>query len=83
MSKDYSVTERAGNWGNPGRPPHLSGGRIFFSEGRLSVLTLISVSVPPPCYRSSTDVKDRGHTAKSAGGRLQLNSHTPYVCGFA
>ena len=23
-----------------------------------------------------------GHSAKSAGGRLQLNTHTPYVCGF-
>ena len=28
-------------------------------------------------------VKDPGHSAKSAGGRLQLNMHTPYVCGFA
>ena len=26
----------------------------FLLQGRLSVLTLISVSVPPPCYRSST-----------------------------
>ena len=25
----------------------------------------------------------RTHPAKSAGGRLQLNTHTPYVCGFA
>ena len=24
-----------------------------------------------------------GHSAKSARGRLQLNTHTPYVCGFA
>ena len=24
-----------------------------------------------------------GHSAKSAGARLQLNTHTPYVCGFA
>ena len=31
----------------------------------------------------STPVKDPGHSAKSAGGRLQLNTHTPYVCGFA
>ena len=50
----------------------------FFLQGRLSVLTLISVSVPPPQH-----VKDPGHSAKSAGGRLQLNMHTPYVCGFA
>ena len=28
-------------------------------------------------------VTDPGHSAKSAGGRLQLNTHTPYVCGFA
>ena len=28
-------------------------------------------------------VKDPGHSAKSAGGRLQLNMHTPYICGFA
>ena len=27
--------------------------------------------------------KDPGHSAKSAGGRLQLNTHTPYVCGFS
>ena len=31
----------------------------------------------------STPVKDPGDSAKSAGGRLQLNTHTPYVCGFA
>ena len=28
-------------------------------------------------------VKDPGHSAKSAGGKLQLNTHTHYVCGFA
>ena len=28
-------------------------------------------------------VKDRVHSAKSAGGILELNTHTPYVCGFA
>ena len=27
-------------------------------------------------------VKDPGHSAKGAGGRLQLNTHTPYLCGF-
>ena len=26
----------------------------FLLQGHLSVLTVISVSVPPPCYRSST-----------------------------
>ena len=33
-------------------------------------------------YRSSTE-KDPGHSAKSAGGWLQLNTHAPYVRGFA
>ena len=28
-------------------------------------------------------IKDPSHSAKSAGGRLQLNMHAPYVCGFA
>ena len=28
-------------------------------------------------------VKDPGHSAESASGRLQLNTHTLYVCGFA
>ena len=32
-----------------------------------------SVSVPPPFWHK----KDLGHTAKSAGGRLHLNTHTP------
>ena len=27
-------------------------------------------------------VRDPGHSPKSAGGRLQLNTHTPYICGF-
>ena len=28
-------------------------------------------------------VEDPGHSAKRAGGRLQLNRHTPYVRSFA
>ena len=28
-------------------------------------------------------VKDPGHSAESAAGRLQLNTYAPYVCGFA
>ena len=27
-------------------------------------------------------MKDPGHSAKSAGGRLQLNTHAPCACGF-
>ena len=38
-----------------------------------SLLTLISLSLPPPSLRQQR-VKDPGHSAKSAGGRLQLNT---------
>ena len=61
--------------------PAGAAGELSLLQGQHSVLTLISVSVPPPCYRSST-IKDPGHSAKNAGGRLQLNTHTPYLCGF-
>ena len=27
-------------------------------------------------------VKDPDHSPKSAGGRVQLKTHTPYLCGF-
>ena len=48
---------RIRDWKVAGSNPCRSGGRIFFSrvvQGRPSVLTLISVSVPPLCYCSST-----------------------------
>ena len=47
----------------------------------LSMKTCISVSVAPRV--TAVARKDPGHSAKSAGGRLQLNTHTSYVCGFA
>ena len=37
-----------------GSSPDTSGGRIVFLQSQLSVLTLISAAVPPPCYRSRT-----------------------------
>ena len=45
----------------------------------------VSVSVSVSLYRGSGDsaVKDPRHSAKSAGGRLQLNTYGPYVSGFA
>jgi len=51
----------------------------FLLRGQFSVMTLISVSSVLPHYHA----KDPGHSAKSAGSRLQLNTHTLYVCGFA
>ena len=43
----------------------------FLLQCQLSVLTLISLSVPPRV----TAVKDPGHSARSAGGRLQPLKH--------
>ena len=54
----------------------------FILQGQLFVLNLISVSGSTPVL-PQWNVKDPGQSAKSAGGRLQLNTHVPYVCGFA
>ena len=48
----------------------------FLLHVKLSVLILISVSVPPPVVLRQ-HVKDPGHSAKSSCGRLQLNTHAP------
>ena len=53
-------------------------GNFFILQGQLSVLTICSTPVLPQQH-----VKDPDHSAKSVGGRLQLNTHAPYVCGFA
>ena len=54
----------------------------FFSPGSVfcdeSYFGIRSTPVLPHYH-----AKDPGHSAKSAGGRLQLNTHTLYVCGFA
>ena len=56
----------------------LPGSAFCFCFFVFLLLTLISVSVP------STPVlpQNPGHSAKSAGGGLQLNAHAPYVCSF-
>ena len=47
MVRDGLVVERS-------RVPVQAGlAKEFLLEGQLSVLTFTSVSVPPPCYRSS------------------------------
>ena len=51
---------------NPGR----NGGRIFLFQSQLCVLTLIRVRSTPVLLQ--WHVKDPGHSAKSAGGRLHL-----------
>ena len=56
---------------NPGR----SGGRIFFSRINFVCWLLFGVRSTP--VLPQWHVKDPGYSAKSAGGRLHLNMHTP------
>ena len=56
---------------NPGR----SGGRIFFSRVNFVSWYLFGVRSTP--VLPQWHVKDPGHSAKSASGRLHLNTHTP------
>ena len=54
-----------------GSSPDRSGGIIFFSS-QLSVLTFISVSVPPPVLPQQR-VKDPGHSAKALFLKMSVN----------
>ena len=56
---------------NPGR----SGRRIFFSKVNFVCWLLFGVHYTP--VLPQWHIKDPGHSAKSAGGRLHLNTHTP------
>ena len=58
---------------NPGR----SGGIFFFPPSSLCVLSLILSGVCSAPMLPQRHVKDPGHSAKSAGGRLHLITHTP------
>ena len=49
----------------------------FSSPGSTFSYFVRSISVLPQLHG-----KDPGHSAKGAGGRLQINTHAPYVCGF-
>ena len=58
---------------NPGR----SGGRIFFSRVNFVCWLLFGVRSTPVLLQ--WHVKYPGYFAKSAGGRLHLNMHTPFT----
>ena len=51
--------------------PSRRGGRIFFSRANFVCWLLF-------CVRS-TPVEDLGHSAKTASGRLHLNTYTPFT----
>ena len=54
--------------------PDGSGGRIFFSRANFVCSLLFGVRSTP--VLPQWHVKDPGHSAKSAGGRLHLNTRT-------
>ena len=73
------LEHRTRDWKVAGSNPCWNGGRIFFSRVDFLCWLLFRYPFHP---RVTTVARNPGHSAKSAGGRLQLNTHTPYVCGF-
>ena len=68
-------------WKGPGFESRQERRENILLRGQLSVLTLIFCTCSTPVLPQQ-HVKDPGHSTKSGGGRLQLNTHTPYLCGF-
>ena len=66
------------DWRVPGSSPGRSSGRIFFSRVSFLCWLLFQYMLHP----SVTTVKNPCLSAKSVSGRLQLDTHTPYLCGF-
>ena len=75
------LERRTRDWKVAGSNPCRNGGRIFFSRVDFLCWLLLQYLFHP-CF-TAVACKRTGHSAKSAGGRLQLNTHTPYICGFA
>ena len=74
------LERRTHDWKVAGSNPCWNSGRIFFS--RVDFLCWLLFRYPfHPCV-TTVARKNPGHSAKSAGGRLQLNTHTSHVCGF-
>ena len=71
-TRDWKVTDTNPCW---------SGGRIFFS--RVNFLCWLLFRYPFHTHVTTVARKRSRSFCQSAGGRLQLNTHTPYVCGFA
>ena len=65
--------DRKGASSNPGR----SSRRIFFS--RVNFMCCLFIGVHSTPMLPQWHVEDPGHSAKSAGGRLHLNTHTPFT----
>ena len=53
----------------------------IYELAALYIINIIGIRSTPVLPQQH--VKDPGHSARSAGGRLQLNTHAHGVCGFA
>ena len=75
------LEHRTRDWKVAGSNPCWNGGRIFFS--RVDFLWWLLFRYPfHPRVTTVARKKIPVILPKGAGGRLQLNTHTPYVCGF-
>ena len=72
------LERRNRDWKVAGSNPCRRGGRVFFS--RVNFLCWLLFRYPFHPRVTAVALKDPGHSAKSAGGRLQLNTRT--LCGF-
>ena len=80
-SGDNSVVRAPTDWQIAGSSPCRSGGRIFVSVVNFLCWLLFRCPFHP---RVTAVARKRSRSfCQSAGGRLQLNTHTPYVCGCA
>ena len=74
------LEHRTRDWKVAGSNPCWNGGRIFFSRVDFLCWLLFRYPFHP---RVTTVARKKSRSfCQSAGGRLQLNTHTHYVCGF-
>ena len=75
------LERRTRNWKVAGSNPCWSGGIIFFSRVDFLCWLLFRYSFHP---RVTAVARKRSRSfCQKCRGRLELNTHTPYVCGFA
>ena len=83
VGRDSSVVRAPDSWSKGRGFESLLDGRIFFSRVNFLCWRLFRYPFHPRVTAVARKRQQDIHSAKSAGGRLQLNTHTPYVCGFA
>ena len=69
-----------------GESPQSEAAGDSFSSGPWSTYcddSYFGIGLSTPGITAVRHAKDPGHSAKSAGGGLQINTHAPYVCGYA